>query len=91
MPFYFLIVCPHFQQSIKHCAWWQHPRHPKFTVFSKVWFHLPLLVLPEITVDVYGHWISGEGRDGLENALLPVQKSEGKCISLHIQKEKPCN
>ena len=42
----------------------------------------------EITVDIYGHWISGAGRDGLENALLPVQKPEGKCISLHIQKEE---
>jgi len=23
-----------------------------------------------ITVDTYGHWISGEGREGLEKALL---------------------
>lgn len=29
-----------------------------------------------ITVDVYGHWISGEGRNGLEEALKPsVQES----------------
>lgn len=42
----------------------------------------------EVTVDIYGHWISGEGRNGLENALQPVQKPEGKCISVHIQKEE---
>jgi len=38
----------------------------------------------DITVDIYGHWISGEGRDGLEDALQPVQKKDDKCILLHM-------
>jgi len=28
-----------------------------------------------ITVDTYGHWISGEGRFGLENALRGVYEN----------------
>lgn len=31
-----------------------------------------------ITVDIYGHWISGEGREGLEEALKPGQTLEQK-------------
>ena len=33
-----------------------------------------------ITVDTYGHWISGEGRRGLENALLGLYE---KSIKTH--------
>ena len=30
-----------------------------------------------MTVDIYGHWIPGKGREGLEDALLGrVQKSQ---------------
>lgn len=39
-----------------------------------------------ITVDIYGHWIPGEGRSGLDSALALVPKSDENCISLHIQK-----
>ncbi len=42
----------------------------------------------EITVDIYGHWVSGEGRNGLENALQPVQKPERKCILVHMSKQE---
>jgi len=35
-----------------------------------------------ITVDTYGHWISGEGRFGLENALLG---ENGNRIFSHIK------
>jgi|GEM_PF-400142 len=45
----------------------------------------------DITVDIYGHWISGEGRDGLENALMPERNPDEKCIFLHIEKEKARN
>jgi integrase len=38
----------------------------------------------DITVDVYGHWISGEGRDGLEDALQPAQSPDDKCILVHM-------
>ncbi len=34
----------------------------------------------KITVDTYGHWIPGEGRKGLEEALNPVQNEVKKCI-----------
>ncbi len=38
-----------------------------------------------ITVDIYGHWIPGEGRGGLEEALLDSVPNRGeKCINLHI-------
>lgn len=42
----------------------------------------------KITVDTYGHWIQGEGRDGLEQALNPVPNRDGSCIYLHMQKQK---
>ena len=42
----------------------------------------------DITVDIYGHWISGEGRNGLEDALQPEQNPDQKCIFLHMEKEK---
>lgn len=45
----------------------------------------------DITVDIYGHWISGEGRDGLEAALMPEQNPGEICIFLHTKKEKACN
>jgi integrase len=46
----------------------------------------------EITVDIYGHWIPGEGRDGLEDALrLPVQNRDENRIFSHIKNEKGCN
>jgi integrase len=35
-----------------------------------------------ITVDTYGHWISGEGRQGLEKALLGSERNPGE--KLHI-------
>ena len=42
-----------------------------------------------ITVDIYGHWFPGEGRNGLEEALAgPVRNQGEKCIKLHIQKTK---
>jgi len=31
-----------------------------------------------ITVDTYGHWISGEGRQGLEKALLGPERNRGE-------------
>jgi integrase len=38
-----------------------------------------------IMVDTYGHWISGEGRQGLEKALLgSVRNSGEKLLILHI-------
>lgn len=42
----------------------------------------------DITVDIYGHWISGEGREGLEEALRPVQNPAKDCISLHMTQRK---
>jgi len=46
----------------------------------------------EITVDTYGHWIPGEGCEGLEEALkLPVQNRDENRIFSHIKKEKGCN
>jgi integrase len=39
-----------------------------------------------ITVDTYGHWISGEGRFGLENALLGVYENRTKS---HIKQNDP--
>ena len=42
-----------------------------------------------ITVDIYGHWFPGEGRNGLEEALSgPVRNQGEKCIKVHIQKTK---
>jgi integrase len=42
-----------------------------------------------ITVDIYGHWFPGEGRYGLEEALVgPVPNRGEKCIKMHIQKTK---
>ena len=38
-----------------------------------------------ITVDIYGHWIPGEGRKGLEEALAgPVRNQGEKRIKTHI-------
>jgi len=43
-----------------------------------------------ITVDTYGHWVSGEGRNGLEEALLgSVRNSGGNRISSHIKQNDP--
>jgi integrase len=39
-----------------------------------------------ITVDTYGHWISGEGRFGLENALLGVYENR---TNSHIKQNDP--
>jgi integrase len=42
-----------------------------------------------ITVDIYGHWFPGEGRNGLEEALAgPVRNQGENCIKLHIPKTK---
>ncbi|MGB6970838.1 MAG: tyrosine-type recombinase/integrase [Desulfobulbales bacterium] len=45
------------------------------------------------TVDIYGHWISGEGRGGLDEALggKVERKKDAKCIFPHIGKTKSCN
>jgi len=45
------------------------------------------------TVDIYGYWISGEGRGGLEEALggKVERKKDAKCIFLHIGNKKSCN
>jgi integrase len=45
------------------------------------------------TVDIYGHWISGEGRGGLDDALggKIERKRDAKCILLHIGNKKSCN
>jgi len=45
------------------------------------------------TVDIYGHWIPGEGRGGLDEALggLVERKQDAKCIFSHIGKTKSCN
>ena len=40
----------------------------------------------KIPVDIYGHWILGEGRSGLENALLG--EGENRMFS-HIKNEEP--
>ena len=42
------------------------------------------------TVDIYGYWISGEGRGGLEEALggKVERKNDAKCIFLHIGNKK---
>ena len=46
----------------------------------------------EITVDIYGHWIQGEGCDGLEEALqIPEQNRDQNRIFSHMKKEKGCN
>lgn len=45
----------------------------------------------QITVDTYGHWIDGEGRHGLEEALRPVPNDGENCIFLHIEKDKAHN
>ena len=45
-----------------------------------------------MTVDTYGHWIPGEGREGLENALLgPVRNRGGNHIFPHTQQSDPNN
>jgi integrase len=40
------------------------------------------------TVDIYGHWISGEGRGGLVEALGGKfeRKQDAKCIFSHMGK-----
>ena len=45
------------------------------------------------TVDIYGHWISGEGRGGLDDALggKIERKKDEKCILLHMGNKKSCN
>lgn len=45
------------------------------------------------TVDIYGHWISGEGRGGLDEALggKIERKRDAKRIFSHIEKTKSCN
>ncbi|MFC1819145.1 tyrosine-type recombinase/integrase [Thermodesulfobacteriota bacterium] len=45
------------------------------------------------TVDIYGHWISGEGRGGLDDALggKIERKKDEKCILLHMRNKKSCN
>jgi integrase len=45
------------------------------------------------TVDIYGHWISGEGRGGLDEALggKVERKRDAKRIFSHIEKTKSCN
>ena len=45
------------------------------------------------TVDIYGHWISGEGRGGLDDALggKVERKRDAKRIFSHIGKRKSCN
>ena len=40
-----------------------------------------------ITVDVYGHWIPGEGRQGLEQ-VSPGRNRDENCILLHMRKQK---
>jgi integrase len=37
-----------------------------------------------ITVDIYGRWISGEGRDGLEDALLGPKHEKDSVRKSHI-------
>jgi hypothetical protein len=34
-----------------------------------------------MTVDIYGHWIPGEGREFLDNALRPKTKT-GRLLSV---------
>ena len=45
------------------------------------------------TVDIYGHWISGDGRGGLDEALggKIERKRDAKRIFSHIGKTKSCN
>ncbi len=45
------------------------------------------------TVDIYGHWIFGEGRGGLDEALggKVERKRDAKCIFSHIGKNKSRN
>ncbi len=43
----------------------------------------------KMTVDIYGHWISGEGRQGLEEALCPVPNGGENRILSHMKKMKP--
>ncbi len=42
----------------------------------------------DITVDTYGHWIQGEGREGLEEALGAVRNRDENCIFLHMHKQQ---
>ena len=45
-----------------------------------------------ITVDIYGHWFQGEGRDGLEEALVfSCTKSGRKAHITTHEKRKDCN
>ena len=41
----------------------------------------------QMTVDIYGHWIPGEGRQGLEDALCPVPNGGGNRIYFRILKK----
>jgi integrase len=45
------------------------------------------------TVDIYGHWIFGEGRGGLDDALggKIERKQDTKRIFLHMGNKKSCN
>ena len=45
------------------------------------------------TVDIYGYWISGKGRDGLDDALggKVERKRDAKRIFSHIENKKSCN
>jgi hypothetical protein len=43
---------------------------------------------PDITDGIYGRRISGEGKDGLEDALRFERNPDEKSILLHIAKQK---
>ena len=45
------------------------------------------------TVDIYGYWISGKGRGGLDDALggKVERKRDAKRIFSHIENKKSCN
>ncbi len=38
-----------------------------------------------MTVDIYGHWIAGEGRERLEKALRPDVKSRNRLTLVQVQ------
>jgi len=45
-----------------------------------------------MTVDTYGHWISGKGRQGLEVALLGSAPPAGEIANFsHMQQSGPSN
>ena len=45
----------------------------------------------QMTVDIYGHWIDGEGRQGLEDALCPVPNGGENRILSHMEKNEARN